>query len=169
MLAYMLATNPNTSEVAWIIGDVGMGAPQRTPFAYIAPRNDNIAWKTADGSRGGMTGGPHGLDDHALIVPITVAVQPHSYLQPIEAVPPENSPVCKRALGIQPPFYEQPGYRTAMELQDRVRIALRENITIGGEVMTTTIVETTYVLQAIESDSYRALRIILQAQQRRRR
>ena len=169
MLAYMLATNVNTKEVSWIIGDVGMGAPQQTPFAYIAPRNDNIAWKTANGSTGGMTGGPHGLDDHTLVVPITVAVQPHSYLQPVEAKPPEGSPVSEHTLGVQPPFWEQPGYRTAMELQDRIRLALRENITVGGEVITSTIVETTYVLQVIQADAYRALRITLQAQQRRRR
>jgi len=169
MLAYMLATNEHTSEVAWIIGDVGMGAPQQTPFGYIAPRNDNIPWMTAQGSTGGLPGGSHGLDDHAMLVPITVAVQPHAHLQPIEAAPPESSPLSKHSLGTQPPYFEQPGYRAAMELQDRIRIALRENITLGGEVITTTIVETTYVLQTIESDVYRALRITLQAQQRRRR
>jgi hypothetical protein len=169
MLAYLLATDERTSEVAWIIGDVGMGAPQRTPFGYIAPRNDNIPWMTAAGSVGGLPGGPHGLDDHLLLIPITVAVQPHAYLQPIEAAPPESSPLSKRSLGTQPPYFEQPGYRVAMELQDRIRRVLRENITVGGELITTKIVETTYVLQTIESDVYRALRISVQAQQRRRR
>ena len=51
-LAYFLATNSNTSEVSWIIGDVGMGAPQQTPFAYISPRQDAIPWVTAAGSSG---------------------------------------------------------------------------------------------------------------------
>jgi hypothetical protein len=169
MLAYMLATNEHTEEVAWIIGDVGMGAPQQTPFGYIAPRNDNIPWLTANGSKGGLPGGPRGLDDHLLVVPVTVAVQPHSYLQPVDAAPPEASPLSMQSLGIQAPYFEQPGYRAAMDLQDRIRLALRENITIGGEVITTTIVETTYVLQKIEGDLFRALRITIQAQQRRRR
>ena len=170
MLAYMLATNEHTSEVLWIIGDVGMGAPQQTPFAYIAPRNDSIKWYSANGSSGGLPApGPAGLDDHSMLVPITVAVQEHEFLKPIPAAPPATSPVGAAKLGGVPPFFEQPGYRAAMEIQERIARALREDITVGGEVGTTTIVETTYVLQAIEGKAYRALRMTLSAQQRRRR
>jgi hypothetical protein len=168
-LAFWLSTNEHTKETAWIIGDTGMGAPQQTPFGYIAPRNDSIPWMTADGSVGGMTGGPHGVDDHLLLVALTIAVQPHAYLQPVEAAPPESSPLSKHSLGSQPPYFEQPGYRAAMQLQDRLRRALRENITLGGEIATMRIIESAYVLQSIESDIYRALRITIQAQQRRRR
>jgi hypothetical protein len=167
MLAYLLATSEPTQEISWIIGDVGMGAPQQTPFAYISPRNDTIPWKTAGGSRGGMTGGPQGLDDHLMTVPMTVAVEPHQYLKPIQATPPVSSPVSQESLGVTLPFFEQPGYRAAMGVQRRINQVLRENITLGGEIISTTIVETTYLLQKIESDVYRALRITLQAQQRR--
>jgi hypothetical protein len=104
-----------------------------------------------------------------MTVPITVAVQPHEYLVPIVAVPPTGNPVSEQALGIPVPFFEQPGYRLAMALKARIGQALRENITVSGEVITTNIVETTYLLQQIESDVYRALRITLQAQQRRQR
>lgn len=169
MLAYMLATNPNTQEVMWIVGEVGMGAPQQTPFAFIAPRNDRITWETANGSTGGLPGGPAGFDMHQILVPITVAVEQHKYLPPSAPKPPSSSPVSAQSLGVQPPFFEQPGYRAAMGIQRRIAQALREDITIGGEVATTTIVETTYLLQTIEGDIYRALRVTLQAQQRRRR
>lgn len=170
MLAYMLATNVHTSEIVWIVGDVGMGAPQQTPFAYIAPRNDAIKWYTANGSSGGLPApGPAGLDDHLMLVPITVAVEQHKFLKPVAASPPASSPVSAQSLGTAPPFFEQPGYRPAMEIQERITRALREDITVGGEVATTTIVETTYVLQIIGGETYRALRLTLQAQQRRRR
>jgi hypothetical protein len=169
LLAYMLATNANTSEVLWIVGEVGMGAPKQTPFAYIAPRNDKIPWETANGSTGGLPTGPAGFDMHQLLVPITVAIEPHKYLQPAVATPPAASPVSAQSLGQTPPFFEQPGYRAAMGIQRRINQALREDITVGGEVATTNIVETTYVLQTIEGDIYRALRLTLMAQQRRRR
>jgi hypothetical protein len=166
MLAYMLATSTRTSEVVWIVGDVGMGAPQQTPFGYIAPRNDKIQWMTS----GGLPApGTQGLDDHTLTVPITVAVEPHQYLQPVQAEPPAGSPLSAQSLGVAPPFFEQPGYRASMRIADQITAALRENITLGGEVATTTIVETTYVLQRIEGDLFRALRLTVQAQQRRRR
>ncbi len=170
MLAFMLATNASTEEVTWIVGDVGMGAPQQTPFAYIAPRNDVIPWETAKGQTGGLpTGTVAGLDMHALLVPITVAVQQHEYLKPVVAAPPASSPLSAQSLGAPPPFFEQPGYRAAMQIQERIVHALREDITVGGEVATTRIVETTYVLQVIEGKQYRALRLTLQAQQRRHR
>lgn len=168
-LAYMLATDERTSEVSWIIGDVGMGAPQETPFAYIAPRNDSIPWKTAGGSKGGMSGGPQGVDDHLLIVPITIAFEPHRYVEPVQAAPPTTSPVSHQSLGVEPPYFEQPGARTAMQIVDRVTAVLREKITVGGVIATSNIVETAYVLQVIDSKPYRAARLTIQAQQRRRR
>jgi hypothetical protein len=166
MLAYALATNPLTSEITWIVGDVGMGAPQQTPFAYIAPRNDSIPWETTGGQSGGLPTGQRGIDMHKMLVPITVAVQEHKYLKPAVATPPAESPLA--SLGPLP-FFEQPGYRVAMEIQENIVQALRENITVGGEVAGTNIIETTYVLQVIEGKTFRALRITLEAQQRRRR
>lgn len=169
MLGYALATNANTSEVIWILGEVGMGKPDRTPFAYIAPRNDRITWETANGQTGGLPTGPMGFDMHQLLVPITVAVEQHKYLTPAVATPPATSPISAASLGHAPPFFEQPGYRASMDIQRRIGRALREDITLGGEVATTNIVETTYLLQVIEGDIYRAMRLTLQAQQRRRR
>jgi hypothetical protein len=169
-LAYMLATSEETSEVNWIIGDVGMGAPQQTPFAYISPRNDRINWSTAKGSTGGLPApGLAGMDDHLMLVPMTIAVEPHRYLKPVTADPPSSSPVSEANIGQTLPFFEQPGYRTAMQLQGKLSTALRQNITVNGVVATTNIIETTYLLQEIEGKPFRALRIILQAQQRRRR
>lgn len=169
MLAYMLATNPATQEVMWVVGEVGMGAPSQTPFAYIAPRNDRITWETAAGQTGGLPTGPAGFDMHQMLVPITVAVEQHKYLKPIPAEPPAGSPVSQPALGTAPPFFEQPGYRAAIEIQRNITRALREEITVGGEVATTNIVETVYLLQTIEGDIYRAMRLTLLASQRRRR
>lgn len=165
-LAYYLQTHALTKEVTWIIGDVGMGAPLQTPFAYIAPRNDKIQWESAGGQSGGLPTGQRGLDMHTMTVPITVAVQEHEYLKPVTASPPAESPLSK--LGVLP-FFEQPGYRAAMEIQENIVQALREEITLGGEVASTTIVETTYVLQQFEGKPYRALRMTLLIQQRRRR
>jgi hypothetical protein len=169
MLAYVLATNARTSEIEWIVGDVGMGAPQQTPFAYISPRADKILWETGGGQSGGLPTGSRGIDMHQMLIPITVAVQEHQYLRPTTAAPPAASPLSAQSLGTTPPFLEQPGYRLAMQYEDGIRQALRENIVLGGEVATTTIIETAYVLQVIEGKVYRALRITLQAQQRRRR
>ena len=173
MLAYMLATNSLTSEIAWIVGDVGMGAPQQTPFAYIVPRNDVIPWETANGQTGGLpTGGVAGLDMHQMTTPLVVAVQEHKYVKPVVAAPPAGSPVSAAALGLQPgevPFFEQPGARAAMGIQHNITQVLRENITVGGEVATTRILETAYVLQVLEGKTYRALRLTLAGFQRRRR
>lgn len=171
-LAYALSTDARTSEVAWIVGDVGMGAPQETPFAYIAPRNDKIDWVTARGSTGGMAGGPEGVDDHDLLIPIVVAFEPHRYIAPVAAEPPAASPVSAQSLGSQPPFWEQPGYRTSMKILSNILAVLRSspsNITLGGEIITSTIIETTYVRLEIDGKLYRAARLTLRAQQRRRR
>lgn len=169
MLSYMLATNPVTSEVLWIVGEVGMGAPQQTPFAYISPRNDKIPWETANGSTGGLPTGPAGFDMHSMVVPVLLCIEEHKYLKPQAAAPPAASAVSAASLGAPPPFFEQPGYRAAMGFQQRVTRALREDITVGGVVATTNIVETTYLLANVEGKVFRALRLTLQAQQRRRR
>lgn len=169
MLAYMLSTHERTKEITWIVGDVGMGAPQQTPFGYISPRNDKVMWESAGPQTGGLPTGPRGIDMYESMIPLTVAVQQHQYLKPEAASPPVGNPLSQASLGVIPPFFEQPGYRLAMQYEDRIKQALRENITLGGEVATTNIIETTYVLQSIEATLYRALRITILAQQRRKR
>lgn len=169
LLAYSLATDARTQQVTWILGDVGMGTPQETPFGYLSPRNDKVRWITARGGTGGLSGGVAGVDDWDMVVPITVAFEPHTYLDPVPAAPPAGSPVNPSVLGGQPPFLEQPGYRTSIEIVNAVAAVLRSNITVYGEIATSTLVESTYVLQSINGKLYRAARLTVAAQQRRRR
>ena len=35
-IAYLLATSAYSSQVNWILGDVGMGSPQQLPYAWAA-------------------------------------------------------------------------------------------------------------------------------------
>lgn len=170
VLAYTFATSPGTSGVQWILGDVGMGSPTRLPFGYIALFNESVRWMTAQGGSGGLAaGGNRGLDDWDLTTIITVAFQAHDYISPTQAVPPAGSPVSTAALGSVPPFLEQPGWRLALQLAEQVKIVLRTNITVSGEVATTRLTESRYLLQVIAGKTYRALRLTLAAQQRRPR
>jgi hypothetical protein len=168
MLAYILASNPLTSGIQWILGDVGMGAPSQVPFGYISPYNESIRWSTA-GGQAGLGGIAAGLDDWDIPVVLTVAFQPHQYVPPVAAVPPPGSPFSSTSLGAQPPYLEQPGFRRAVEINENVKAVMRTNITVGGEAITTRIAEARYILQDIQGQQYRACRITAQSQQRRRR
>jgi hypothetical protein len=166
-LAYLFATDPRTSAITWILGDVGMGAPTTLPFGYISQQSEAVKWMTSDG-RGGSGGGlAAGLDDWLIPVIITVAFQQHQYVSPAPATPPSGSPFTAMALGTAVPYLEQPGWRTSLQTNQRIKDVLRTNIVVGGEVATTRITEARYILQVINSVAYRASRLTLSTQQRR--
>ncbi len=165
MLAWLLSTDSRTSRITWILGDVGMGAPQHTPFAYISPFGESVRWYTT----GGLPGGVTGVDDWDETVVMTVAFEPHRYVPPVHAVPPVSSPVSQQTLGVAPAYWEQPGFRKAMETSAAVKAVLRANITVLGEIATSRVTEARYVLQVVQGKLYRAARITVAAQQRRRR
>jgi hypothetical protein len=170
MLAYILATNPLTSNIQWILGDVGMGAPGRVPFGYIATFNEAVQWYTAAGRASPGGGGiAAGVDDWAITVVMTIAFTPHEWFPPQAATPPLGSPFNAVALGSAPPYFEQPTFRVAIEINENVKAVLRTNITMGGEVATTRVVESRYLLQDIDGKQYRVCRITVAAQQRRAR
>src|ERR1700733_1465927 len=84
VLAYLLATDtaqlPPTSEVSWIVGDVGMGPPPALPFGFISVNNESVWWMTANGGRGGLSaGGANGLDDWQVVATLTVGFAKHDY------------------------------------------------------------------------------------------
>lgn len=174
VLAYILATDsatsPPTSSVQWIVGDVGMGPPTQLPFGFISLFNEMIQWETSQGGRGGLSaGGSRGLDNWQSLVTLTVAFAKHDYVPPAAAQPPAASPVSAHSLGVQPPFFEQPGWRLALQMNEAIKAVLRTNITLAGEVATTRVSEARYVLLTIEGSTYRAARCTVQAQQRRPR
>lgn len=164
-LAYLLATDPRTSSLTWILGDVGMGAPAALPFAYISQQNESVKWYTASG--GGSGGLAAGLDDWDIPVVITIAFQQHEFVPPMPANPPNGSPFTAAALGHPPPYLEQATWRISLQTTQLVKDVLRTNITVGGWVATTRVVEARPVLQAINNVIYRAMRITLATQQRR--
>lgn len=178
VLAYILATSPQTSGVQWIVGDIGMGEPGQSdvtgytlPFGYIGLFNETVLWQTANGGRGGLSaGGVNGLDDWQSMVLLTVASAKHQYQPPIPANPPSGSPVNPASLGgLQPPFNEQPGWRLALQLNEGIKAVLRSNIVVGGEAASTRVTEVRPVFIAVAGSAYRAYRLTVQAQQRRRR
>lgn len=168
MLAFVLSMSPATREINWILGDVGMGNPAKLPFGYISNFNESVYWETA---RGGLSAaGPNGLDDWRGPVVLTVAFAPHQFVAPVTARPPPTSALYPGNLGVQAlPYQEQPGWRTALEINQKVKGVLRENIVIAGEAATSTVTESRYVLQVIQGKLYRASRLTLQVQQRRQR
>lgn len=171
MLAYILATNALTSNIHWILGDVGMGNPSQLPFGYIASFSETVRWETAMGGTGGLAaGGKQGLDDWLAPIVLTVAHEPHRYVPPQTAQPPSTSALYPGNLGIAAgamPYQEQPGWRKHLQTTQKLKGALRENIVIGGEAATTRITEARYVLQMVQNKLYRASRLTIQAQQRR--
>lgn len=178
VLAYILQTSSmttgtntvTTAQVEWIVGDVNMGQPGPLPFGYIQPFNESVIWETAQGGRGGLAaGGNRGLDNWQMQILLTVIFAKHDYIPPKISTPPAGSPVSTAALGIQPPFFEQPSYRMTMQMVETIKAVLRTNITIAGEVATTRVTESRYLLQNIEGALYRAARISLSVQQRRPR
>lgn len=170
MLAYALATDERTSGIQWILGEAGMGAPIAVPFAYISALNETTQWYTANGRPGAGGGGiAAGVDDWLIPVGITVAITPHQYVPPTQAVPPVGSPLSAAALGSPPPYLEQPGFRAATVAIENVKAVLRTNITVGGEVATTRVTDSRYLLVSIQGKPFRCARITLTAQQRRKR
>jgi hypothetical protein len=173
MLAYVLCTSSSSlvSDILWILGDIGMGAPPKLPFGYISPVNESVLWYTADGRPGGGGGLAAGLDDWTIPVALTVAFAPQQYVPPVTATPPFGSPLTAVALaagGFPAATYaEQPTFRQAMATGEAIKATLRENITMGGEVATTRITESRYILVEIQGKQYRCMRISIATQQRR--
>ena len=165
-IAYLLATSAYSSQVNWILGDVGMGSPQQLPYGYISHLNESVKWYSAAGGLGGMTGGAAGVDDWIMPIVITIAYQQHRYVDPIPAAPSAGSAFS--GLGTLP-YMEQPGWREAQFYIQKVKAVLRTNITVGGFVATTQIVESKPVLMNINEILFRCVRITIQTQQRRRR
>jgi hypothetical protein len=146
------ALDPSPSTVTWIIGDVGMGAPQGLPFGYIAPFNDKLPAYSAGGSSGPV----RGVDMEAATIPLLIVLDEHDYSPPVPSV-------------INPVVLEQPGYRPMMNLVENILTALRRNITLGGVAATSTITEARYVLVDIASKKYRGCRMTLSVTRRRPR
>jgi len=165
-LAYLLSTDSRTSAIKWILGDVGMGAPSQTPFGYISPQTEAVTWYTANGGMGGLAAGL-GLDDWAIPIILTVCIAPHQFVTPVQAVPPTASPFSQQTLGTPPPYLEQPGWRTSLEITQNVEKVMRTNTAVGGAATDTRIVESRYVLVDIQNTLFRARRIVIAAQQRR--
>lgn len=170
VLAYLLAANPATSGIQWILGDVGMGTPTSEPFGYISLFNEQVRWMTANGGLGGLSaGGILGVDDWQDTVILTVAFAKHNYHSPQEATPPSNSPTNQANLGSLPPYLEQPGWRPAIQLAEQMKFVLRQNIVLAGAAATTRVVEWRPVLLNLQGAMFRALRMTVQAQRRQRR
>ena len=166
--AYLLSTDSRTSGISWILGDVGMGAPANTPFGYISPQTENVIWYSANGGTGGLAAGM-GLDDWMIPIILTVCIAPHQFVAPVQAVPPPSSPFSLQTLGSAPPYMEQPGWRTSLEITQNIEKVMRTNTTVGGAATDTRIVESRYVLVDIQNTLFRARRVVIQTQQRRRR
>lgn len=162
--AYLLSTDDRTKGVTWILGDVGMGSPQETPFAYISQLNESVKWYTANGGTGGLPGGPTGLDDWIIPIVLSICVEPHQWVPPGPPQPPAGN-----AYSTIPnlPYQEQPGWQDSLAVVQAVKGVLRQNIVIGGSVATTNIVEAKPMLLSIADKTYRAARITIMAQQRR--
>ena len=165
-VAYLLATSSATSNIAWILGDVGMGAPQDLPYGYVSQLNEQVKWYTANGGQGGNASGPNGVDDWMISIVLTICFQQRDYVEPVTAAPTAGSAFS--GLGTLP-YTEQPGWRGALRYVQSVKGVLRTNITIGGFAATTQVVESKPQLLDIDSKVFRAVRISLATQQRRRR
>ncbi len=165
-VCYMLGTAPATSGITWILGDPGQGAPQALPFGYVSVMNETVKWYTANGGNGGMTGGTTGVDDWTMPIVLTLCYQERQYVKPVPAAPYAGS--AFNGIGTLP-YLEQPGWRGAQTLVQKIKAVLRENITVGGYAATTTVAETRPILLSLDSKLYRAIRITAVAQQRRRR
>jgi hypothetical protein len=166
--AYLLATTADTSGIAWILGDIGMGKPQQLPFGYISQLNEAVNWYSANGGQGGLASAANtGLDDWQIQVALTVAYQQHQHVNPVLANPSAGSAFA--GLDIQLPYQEQPGWRGTMKYVQQVKGTLRQNIVVGGFAATTRIVEAKPVQILVGDVLFRAVRITLQTQQRRRR
>lgn len=178
MLAYILATTSPTSAITWILGDLGQGPPLDNqnvllPFGYISALDEKVLWERSRGGLGGVSaGGTQGVDDWGIPVSLTVAFARHQYLPPIAAFSSggsASSAFNPANLGSTPPYLEQPGWRAAEELTQQIKGVLRLNPIVGGEVASCHIVESRYVLTAVGDVQYRAIRLRLDAQQRRTR
>lgn len=167
-LAYLLATDPRTSGIQWIVGDVGMGNPTGLPFAYVSVQTEQVKWYTANGK--GPGGLAAGLDDWLIPITLTVAVRKHQFEQPVVAAPPGASSIGAVLTSVGAlPYLEQPGWRAQVEVDQPIKDVLRTNITVGGYVATTNVTDSRPRLITIDKTLYRASVISIQAQQRRTR
>lgn len=165
-LGYLLSTDSRTSNIEWILGDVGMGRPTKVPFGYIQQVSETVTWYTAQGK--GSGGLAAGLDDWQIPINLVVAFEAHRFIAPINAIPPSSSPFNPSNNNNQALVYqEQPGWRQALEINQNIKKVLRTNITVLGAATDTRIVESRYLLQAINNELYRAARTTVIGQQRR--
>ena len=166
--AYYLSTDDRTKGIKWVLGDPGMGRPSRVPFAYIAQATENVGWYTSDGRNGGFGGLAAGLDDWQIHIMILLCSEPHRYVDPVPAGPPDNSPFLPSNNGnTQLPYLEQPGWRSTMGMVQNIKKVMRTNSTLGGAASDTRIVESRYLLQDINNQVFRAARLTIATQQRR--
>jgi hypothetical protein len=148
-LAKYLADDPHsagTAIVTWILGDFGMSSPTALPFGYITPFNDTVKART---------GGPHGVDDDTYTIPMFVVDDMQHFGDPTQ--------VAGQS------YFEQPGYRKLLQYAQNVRAALRANITLDGLIATSAVLEQRFLPVVIDDKPWRAVRITVQAQQRRQR
>ena len=157
---YKLATDARTSSITWILGEIGMGYPNQTPFGYLGVVTSQILWQTAAGRGTGELAA--GLDDWLIPYRIILCHQPHQYIQPIAATPSVGNAFVGNA-----PYLEQPGYRDWINYSAAIEGCLRADITLSGFAATTQIMEATPILQEVEGTLYHAVRIVVNVQQRR--
>lgn len=164
--AYQFATDPRTSEINWILGDVGMGSPADLPFGYISVMTEAVTWYSANGGAGGLA--TAGLDDWQITVVLNICIEPHSYIPPIAATPPGASPFnAANNAGFTPPYLEQPGWRSMLEVVQNIKKVMRTSPTILGAATDTRLVESRPVLLEVHDRLYRAVRVTIMTQQRR--
>lgn len=164
--AYLLSNDSRTSNINWILGDVGMGAPVNLPFGYISVQDEVVSWYTANGGMGGLAAG---LDDWVIRVILTVCTEPHDFIPPVAAQPPNTSPFNPSNLGGPIVYQEQPGWRTQLEIIQNIKKVMRTTpgVVVFGAATDTRIVESRWVMAEINEKLYRAARLTIQTQQRR--
>lgn len=171
--AYMLSTDPRTSDIQWILGDVGMGEPSTVPFGYISLQNEALTWySAAGGGSGGQGGLAAGQDDWTMPIVLSVAFEPHRFVAPIPAQIPDDSPFFPASNeGFTPPYLEQPGWRRALLINNTIKQVLRTlpGAVVLGAATDTRVVESRWLLLNVHNRQYRAARNTVITQQRRTR
>lgn len=144
--AFLLAHVTTSPAITWVIGDPGMAAPTSLPVGFLVPLWDHVEALS-------------GIDKDTYLAPILIVDDLHKYGDWVENA---NAPGT----------FEQPGYRTLMQMGQATRAALRAGgagITINGVAATSVIPAINFVWVSIDSKPYRGVRLALQVQQRRAR
>lgn len=157
----VLAAQPDTTTIEWVLGDIGMGPTQAIPVGFIAPLNLGVV----PFGRGGSVGGRSGTDLLDFTIPMLIIEAEHdAKAEPVNHV--ANAHTGEHASG---EFKEYPGYRGLIQFGEGVRRALRANIGLSGSVATSTITELRPVLIDLNNKLYRGSRLTLTARARRSR